>query len=75
LHDLHQAWPVALASQLAYSSSQHPRHGAPSRAGPGAPLLLQALLGLAGCLAKGCSEGKKAFIFAGPDGETRGARR
>lgn len=33
------------------------------------PLLLPALLGLAGCVAKGFPEGKRAFIFAGPEGE------
>ncbi|CAB1102286.1 unnamed protein product [Ectocarpus sp. CCAP 1310/34] len=32
------------------------------------PVLLQALLGLASCVARSCPEGKKAFIFAGPEG-------
>lgn len=34
------------------------------------PLLLQALLGLASCVARSCPEGKKAFIFAGPEGKS-----
>ncbi|CAN0451645.1 unnamed protein product, partial [Ectocarpus sp. 12 AP-2014] len=34
------------------------------------PVLLQALLGLASCVARSCPEGKKAFIFAGPEGSS-----
>lgn len=37
---------------------------------PDTPVLLQALLGLASCVARSCPEGKKAFIFAGPEGKS-----
>lgn len=90
-----QAWPIAIASQLAHgsgpSSPHHLHHSHPSSSavatssvfpsrrgeevfaaeGTGPPLLLQALLGLASCIAKDFPEGKKAFIFAGPEGEGR----
>ncbi|CAM9712319.1 unnamed protein product, partial [Hapterophycus canaliculatus] len=46
------------------------RHRLGSRPRGGAPLLLQALLGLASCVANGFPEGKKAFVFAGPEGSS-----
>ncbi|CAM9479512.1 unnamed protein product, partial [Scytosiphon promiscuus] len=41
-----------------------------ARAGAPPPLLLQALLGMASCVANGFPEGKKAFIFAGSEGSS-----
>lgn len=63
-----QAWPVSLASQLCSTSSG--RSVDPQCLERPGGVLLRAILGLAGSLAKDFPAGKKAFIFAGPDGES-----
>ena len=64
-----KAWPVALASQLSSNSSNRSENPGWAR---GRGLLLPALLGMAAALAKGFPPGKRAFIFAGPEGKQKG---
>eukprot|EP00904_Undaria_pinnatifida_P003216 jgi/Undpi1/12896/HiC_scaffold_7.g02562.m1 len=73
-----QAWPVALASEISRTSSRaQDNNGGGARLGMGAgagaggrqggSVLLLAVLGLSGCLARGFTEGKRSFIFAGSE--------
>ncbi|CAN0012908.1 unnamed protein product [Ectocarpus fasciculatus] len=72
---------LAHSSRASSSHRRHDHHShrrgtlsvsASGRGGmmPDTPVLLQALLGLASCVARSCPEGKKAFIFAGPEGSS-----